>query len=131
MWKDWSFEESGQYSALAPLSLYIYHPQMKFAKVMFLHMSVCPQMGSGIPVCLAGLGRGGVCPSIPCRFPGPHLEGSMRGLAGGVLQAQTRWFPGPNLGGLQSHTQGVSRPIPRGGVGVGGFPAHTVGEGVF
>ena len=50
------------------LVLHFYRPQMKFAKVMFLHMSVCPR---------------GVYPSMPCRFPGPHPRGSLRGLARG------------------------------------------------
>ena len=48
---------------------------------MFSHMSVCPQ--------------GGWYPSMPCRFPGPHPGGKLRGLA--------KWG-----GGLQAHTQGIS-----------------------
>ena len=32
---------------------------------------------------------GGWYPSMPCRFPGPHLRGSLRGLARGGLQAHT------------------------------------------
>ena len=32
----------------------IYRPQTKFAKVMFLHVSVCPRGVGGIPVCIAG-----------------------------------------------------------------------------
>ena len=84
-------------------------------------------------------------PSMPCRFPGPHPEGSLRGLAWGGLQVHTQGevegsglegclqahtqvkVEGSGLGGLQAHTQrglqahrwGVSRPIP------GGIPACT------
>ena len=84
---------------------------------MFLHVSVCPQGGGGgfpeclaggIPACLAGLQRGGVYPSMLCRLPGPHPGGSLRGLAGGCLQAHTQGeVEGSGLGGvLQAHTQG-------------------------
>ena len=40
-------------------------------------------LAGGIPACLAGLQEGGVYPSMPCRFPGPHPVRSLRGLAGG------------------------------------------------
>ena len=42
---------------------------------------------------------GGWYPSIPCRSPGPHPGGKMRGLAWGGLQVHT-------LGGLQTPTWG-------------------------
>ena len=61
---------------------------------------------------------GGWCPSMPCRFPGPHPEGKLKGLAWGRgLQAHTQggswgvWpggSPGPHPG------ERVSRPTPRG-----------------
>ena len=62
---------------------------------------------------------------MPCRFPGPHPGGKLRGLAGvGGLQAET-W------GGLQVHTWVVSWPTPGGGVSrptpKGGLQAHTWG----
>ena len=56
--------------------------QTKFAKVMFLHVSVCPQ-GAGIPACIAGFCPGGV--------PRPIPGGKLRGLAWGGS-------PGPHPG---------------------------------
>ena len=51
---------------------------------------------------------------MPCRFPGPHPGGKLRGLAGVGLQARTQGeVDGSGLGG-------VSRPTPRGCV-----PAFT------
>ena len=43
-------------SHLVKLSLYCYHPQMKFAKVMFLHLSVSHSVhkGRGLPQCMLG-----------------------------------------------------------------------------
>ena len=62
-----------------------YRPQTKFAKFMFLHVSVCPR-GGGIPACLAGL-QGGVSRSTPRGVsrprpgvggsPGPHPGGGV------------------------------------------------------
>ena len=80
-----------------------YRPQTKFAKVMFLHLSVNHSVHGG----------GEWYPSIPCRwypsnlcrFPGPHPRGSLRGLTRGGLQVHTQR-------GLQAHTRGVSRPTP-------------------
>ena len=83
-------------------------PQTKFAKVMFLHLSVSHSVhrGGGIPACLAGLQA--------------HTQGGVEGSGrGGVLQAHTQggswgvwpgvWSPGPHLG--------VGSPGPhRGGV---------------
>ena len=87
-----------------------YYPQTKFAKVMFLHMSVCPR-GVCIPACLAGFR--------------PTPKGSLRGLAGGGVSPGPhlgRGSPGPHPGGfpvphpgcLQALTGGgsVSRPTP-------------------
>ena len=88
-----------------------YHPQTKFAKVMFLHMSVCPQ-------------QEGWYPSMHCRSPGPHPGGRLRGLAwGGGLQAHTQ-------GKLRGLALGVSRSTPRGeveGSGLGGSPDPHLG----
>ena len=71
--------------------------------------------------------EGGLYPSMPCRFPGPHPggklrglvrarspgphpRGKLRGLAWGGLQAHTGGSPGPRLVGLQAHTQGGCIP---------------------
>ena len=82
-------------------------------------------IGGGIPACLAaGLQWGG-----PCRFPGPHPRGKLRGIwPGGVSRPtpkgevegdQAGGSPGPHprgklrgiwLGGLQAHTLGVPAP---------------------
>ena len=75
-----------------------YRPQTKFAKVMFLHLSVSHSVhrGGGIPACIAG--------GIPAclavgRSPGSHLGGKLGLARGGV----SRTTPG-----------GVSRPTPGG-----------------
>ena len=54
---------------------------------MFLHVSVI-------------LSRGGWYPSMPCRSPGPHPGGKLRGLAGAVSR------PTSGGGGLQAYTWG-------------------------
>ena len=46
-------------------------------------------------------------PSMPCRFPGPHPGGKLRGLAGGVSR------PTPK-GEVEGSGLGVSRPTPGG-----------------
>ena len=90
--------------------------------------------GAGIPACLAGL-HGGVYPSMPCRFPGPHPGGSLGVWHGGAGS------PGPHPEGkLRGLDWGVSRPTPRGRLrglagGVfrptaGGCPGPQPGEGV-
>ena len=99
---------------------HFYRPQTKFAKVMFLHMSVCQQAEwyPSMP-----------CrwyPSMPCRFPGPHLGGAWGVWLGGGKS------PGPHPGGKLSGLAwggGVSRPTPRGRLRVwpGGLQAHTQG----
>ena len=59
---------------------------------MYLHVSVILFMG-------------GWYPSMPCRFPGPHPGGSLRGLArGGFLDHTKGEVDGSGLGGLQAHT---------------------------
>ena len=62
-----------------------YRPQTNFAKVMFLHVSVCPQWGG----------------------PGPHIGGRLRGLPGGVSR------PTP-MGEVEGSGWGLCRPTPRG-----------------
>ena len=64
-----------------------YHLQTKFAKVMFLHVSVCPQ-------------GWGWYPSMPCRSSGPHPGGRLRGLAcvGSPGPHPAGGSPGPHLG---------------------------------
>ena len=103
---------------LCVISFHYYHPQMKFAKVMFLHVSVILSTGGwvgGIPACIAGgAGLGGWYPSMPCNFPGPHPGGKLRDLARGRSRG-----PHPR-GKLRGLAWGVSIPTPR-----GGFQAHT------
>ena len=83
-------------------SLCKYRPQTKFAKVMFLHVSVCP---------------GRLVSQHALQVSSPHLVGRLRGLPKGDLQAHTqggRWriwsggSPGRHPG------RGVSGPTPRG-----------------
>ena len=60
---------------------FYYRPQMKFAKVMFLHVSVCPQWGGG--------------------FSRPTPGGGVKGSGGGGVSRQTAGgggCPGPGLG---------------------------------
>ena len=92
-------------------ALNFYRPQTKFAKVMFLHVSVSDSVhrGGGIPACLVAGLQGGWYPSMPCRFPGPHPGGSWGVWPGG-------WR------GLQAHTQGGSW---------GGWPRGPTPRGVY
>ena len=98
-----------------------YHLQMKFAKVMFLHLSVSYSVHR----------RGVWYLSMHCRSPGPHPGGKLRGLAWGVSRPtpggspgpHLRGSPGPHLGGLQAHTQGAGGGVVGGGRGEGGYPS--------
>ena len=77
-----------------------YRPQTKFAKVMFLHVSVCPRGGWGWYPSMP-CSRGWY-PRMPCSRGAskPTPRGKLRGLARGVSR--------PTSGeGLQAHTQGV------------------------
>ena len=118
-------------SVLKRKHIHYYRPQRSWGKIIFSEAcvknsvhgegGVIPAcLAGGIPACLAGLG--GVYPSMPCRFPGPHPEGSLRGLAWGGLQAHTQGeVEGSGLEGcLQAHTQGEVE-----GSGLGGLQAHT------
>ena len=112
-----------------------YRQQMKFVKVMFLHLSVSHSVhgghGGGIPACIvcgipaclaAGLG-GGVVSQHALQVSRPTPKGKLRGLARGVSRPTPKGevegsglggSPGPHLGGLLAHTWGVSSPTPRG-----------------
>ena len=81
---------------------------------LFLHVSVI-------------LFTGGWYPSMPCRSPGPHPGGKLRGLpwGGGSRPTPRGEVEGSGLGGLQAHTQGggvFSRPTP------GGYPSMHWGR---
>ena len=89
-----------------------YHPQTKFAKVMFLHLSVSHSVHIGIsrPTPrgeVRGLARG---------VSRPTPREGLGGLAGGSLGSH----PGGRLGGL-ARGRGVSGPTPRGEVGGSGW----------
>ena len=87
-----------------------YHPQTKFAKVMFLHLSVSHSIHWG---------RGwGWYPSMHYRSPGPHPGEKLRGLALGVSR--------PTPGEVSRPTPGGS-PGPHLGVGVGSTGPHPGG----
>ena len=95
------------------LSIFMYNiyycPQTKFVKVIFLHVSVCPQ-GGWYPSILCRW-----YPSIPCRSLGglsKHAFQVSRCTSGGSLRV---W-----LGGLQAHTHGEVE-----GSGLGGLQAHN------
>ena len=66
-----------------------YRPQTKFAKVMFLHLSLSHSVNRGLQVNTQGESWG----VWPGGSPGPHLGAHTRGV----------------------HAQGVFRPTPRGG----------------
>ena len=106
-----------------------YRPQTKFAKVMFLHVSVILSIGGvlsqhALQVVSQPCSKSpGGYPSMPCRFPGPHPGGKLRGIwPGGSPGPKPRgklreiWpggSPGPDLGG----------PAPREGLLPEGVPA--------
>ena len=70
--------------------------------------------------------EGGWYPNMPCRFPGPHPGGKLRGLARQVSRpTPNREVKGSGLGGcIKAHTWGFSRPTPR------GVSRPTLGGGV-
>ena len=76
---------------------HFYRPQTKFAKVMFLHVSVCPQ------------GMGVVSQHV-LQVSRPTHRQEVEGSGLGGLQAHTLGgSPGPHWGGFQAHSQGVSQ----------------------
>ena len=95
-----------QQSSLGQIVCHFYRPQTKFAKVMFLHVSVCPQ---------------GVGVSRPWPRPKVEVEGSD---LGGCL--------GPHPGGGWGVWPGGSRPTPRGRLGglAGGCVSRPTPRGV-
>ena len=66
---------------------HFYRPQTKFAKVMFLHVSVSHSVhrggGGGIPACLTGLSWGGVSQHA-LQVYRPTPKGEVEGSGGGV-----------------------------------------------
>ena len=105
-------------SSLTSALQFYYRPQTKFAKVMFLYVSVI----------LSGGGRG--YPSMHCRWY-PSMPCSRSPGGGGVIQACLAGFQAhtqeessgvwPGVGGLQADTQGGSWGVWPGG----GLQAHT------
>ena len=109
---------------------YHYRPQTKFAKVMFLHLSVSHFVHRGVSTPtpwgeVEGSGQGG----SPHPHPRGEIEGSGHGGSpgphpGGRLTGLARGSPGPHPkgggwevllgGGLQSHTWGGPGPDPGG-----------------
>ena len=82
-----------------------YRPQTKFAKIIFLHVTLILSTGGVVSqhalqvVSQHTLQVSGGGPSMPCRSPGPHPGGKLRGLALWGFQAHSQ-------GGFQTHTQG-------------------------
>ena len=79
-----------------------YRPQTKFAKVMFLQVSVCPQGGRAwlLPGGRAWLLRGGACVVAPGGgVHGCSWGGGMRGCSGGDMRGCSR-------GGMHGCCQG-------------------------
>ena len=84
------------------LSKYCYRPQTKFAKVMFLHVSVILSTGGAIPACIAG----GIPACLAAGLQGDLQAHSQGGSWGGS-------GPGPQprgklKGSGQAHSQGGS-----------------------
>ena len=121
-----------------------YHPQTKFAKVMFF-TRVCLSTGGGcipaciaggIPACLAGLQEGRGIPACHAGLQ-THTQGEVEGpgLGGGSFQAHTRGggFQAHTWGGPQAHTRGSLQAHTRGGVegsGLGGGDSRPTPRGV-
>ena len=125
------------------LTIFLPHANEVWGKVIFSVACVKNSVGGGIPACIAaGIPAylavgGGWYPSMPCRFPGSHTGGKLRGLARGDLQGHNQegswgvWpggspgphgggSPGPHGGGLQAHMGGGLQAHTR-----GGYPACT------
>ena len=102
----------------------IYHPQTKFVKVMFLHMSVILSRGGAIPACIAAGLQGvgwGVVSQHALQVSRPTLKGEVWGVLarGGSAGPQPRgklmgiWSKPTAKGEIegdlvQAHTQGGS-----------------------
>ena len=118
-------------------TLSFYRPQTKFAKVMFLHLSVSHSVHGGGVVSqhalqvsrptprgeVEGYGLGG--------SPGPHQGGSPGPhWVGGFSRPTPREVSRPTPRGVSQHALQVSRPTPRGeveGYGLGGSPGPHPG----
>ena len=120
-----------------------YHPQTKFAKVMFLHMSVCPRgvvSQHALQVVsqhALQVSRRGVVSQHAMQVSRPTPRGEVEGPGLGGVSRPTPggwWSPGPHLGGLQAHTPGVSRPTLggelRGLAWMGGIPGPHLVSGL-
>ena len=83
-----------------------YRPQTKSAKVMFLHVSVCPQVG----VCSWESAPGGFAPGGGSAPRGFVPSGGL--LPGGLLPVGGLLPRGLLLEGLQAHTQAGSPGLP-------------------
>ena len=102
-----------------------YRPQTKFAKVMFLNMSVCPQVGVVSQHALQVVSQHalqvsrGVCVSQHALQVSRLARGSLRGLARGVSRPTPRGVSRPTPRGVSRPTPGGSPgPHPGGGGGV-------------
>ena len=66
---------------LTLVSKHVYRPQTKFAKVMFLHVSVFLSTGEGaIPACIAGGIPACLAAGLQGGSPGPQPRGKLRGI---------------------------------------------------
>ena len=122
-----------------------YRPQKKFAKVMFLHLSVIlfmavshprgglllregrdrgsPNRGSPTQGGPPGPHKGGLQAHTWGGSPGPHPGGCPGATPGGSPGPHPGVSPGPHLGGLQAHTWGrFPGPHP------GGYPSMHWGR---
>ena len=115
----WAKETFSSY--VSDAKFHYYRPQTKFAKVMFLHVSVCPWGGWWYPgmhcrwylsmPCSRSPGEGGI-PACLAGFQA-HTQGGSWGVWPGGLQAHTLGgSPGPHLGGV-CVSQHALRQTPR------------------
>ena len=94
--------------------LHFYRPQTKFAKVMFLQVSVCPRGGVPAPEGCSTLGRGECLVPGECLLPEgvPAPRGCL--VPGGLVWGG--WVPAPGGSGLRGVPDGDSpmspTPIP-------------------
>ena len=106
-------------------SQHFYGPQTKFAKVMFLHVSVCPREGVVVVSqhalqvvsqhALQDSSGGASEHALQVSRPTPRGEVEESGLVG-VFRPTPRGSPDPHLGVSIPTPRGVSRPNPWGGV---------------
>ena len=121
-----------------------YHPQTKFAKVMFLHVSVCPRGGvvsqhalQVVSQYALQVSRRGVVSQHAMQVSRPTPRGEVEGPGLGGVSRPTPggwWSPGPHLGGSPGPHMGES-PGPhwgelRGLAWVGGIPGPHLVSGL-